>query len=95
MFLCSYLNGFSLKFCDIKEGDLCDSRLVYVAARLPGLCLSPARRESWVKGVALMHLFPPVPCVPITQDFRQVIQATVFTKQKMFFRGLMGILVHS
>lgn len=32
MFLYSHLKGFSLKFCNIKETDLPDSWLTYVAA---------------------------------------------------------------
>lgn len=84
MFLCSRLNGSSLKFCDIKERDVCDSWLTDVAARLPGLCPSSDRRESWLEGLALMHLFTPVPRVPLPQDSCQPFQTTVVTKQKVF-----------
>lgn len=95
MFLCSYLNGFSLRFVILKKEICVTVGWFMFAARLPGLRPSPDRRESWLKGIAVMHLFPPVPCVPIVQDFRQVIQTTVFTKQKTFFLGLRGISVQS
>lgn len=65
MFLCSNLNGFSLKFCNIRERDLCGSWPIYVAAPFPGLFTSPCRRESWLKGIAGIQRFPPVLCVLI------------------------------
>lgn len=72
----------SLKFCGVRGRDVCDSWLTDVTARLPGFCPSPDRRESWLKGLALMRLFPPVLWVPLTQGFRQLIQTTVSLNRK-------------
>lgn len=58
MFLCSNLNGFSLKFCSIKERDLADSWLTLVAAHPRSLFTSSFRRQSWLQGIAVAGLFP-------------------------------------
>lgn len=58
MFLCSNLSGLSLKFCPIKERNLGDSWLIYVAAHLPDLLTSSYRRECWLEGIATTRLFP-------------------------------------
>lgn len=41
----------SLKFCYIKEGNLYDSWLIYVAAHLPALFAYPYWRESGLKRI--------------------------------------------